>query len=186
MIGIDEVGRGCWAGPLLVVATRSTSELASSLRDSKKLSKKQRQAMIEGIRSTCDIGEGWVNPSEVDALGLTQAMRLAVERALTNLSADSGEEIIMDGGINYCDDKFTNVTCVIKADDLYPIVSAESIFAKVARDNYMIQIAEKYPGYSFESHVGYGTKAHSDALKLLGVTDIHRLSYKPIKALINL
>ncbi len=184
MIGIDEVGRGCWAGPLLVVAARQQHTLATNLRDSKKLTAKQRQSMVGDIKATCDIGEGWVEPSEVDELGLTGAMRLAVSRALRNLAAQTDEEIIMDGSINYCDEGYTNVSCVVKADDLYAIVSAASIVAKVARDAYMTEIAETYPGYAFERHVGYGTKAHSDALKLLGVTKIHRLSYKPIKAFI--
>ena len=186
MIGIDEVGRGCWAGPLLVVAARQKHPLSLSLKDSKKLSAKQRQVLIEGISSSCDIGEGWVEAAEVDTLGLTGAMKLAVKRALAGLNAKSDEEIIMDGNFNYCEDVFANVTCAVKADDLYPIVSAASIYAKVARDDYMAKVGKEYPGYAFESHVGYGTKSHSDAIRLLGVTKLHRVSYKPIKVFLEL
>lgn len=181
VIGIDEVGRGCWAGPLLVVAARQTGELPLGLADSKALTKLRRQALIRDITNNCELGEGWVEPHEIDQLGLTAAMRLAVERALAGLRAHHDEAIIMDGHINYCADNFTNVQCVIKADALHPIVSAASIFAKVARDNYMTLAALDYPDYGFEKHVGYGTKAHIEALQRQGICKLHRLSYKPIK-----
>lgn len=181
VIGIDEVGRGCWAGPLLVVAARAKARLPNGLNDSKLLRPAQRQALVDGIVSSCDIGEGWVEPNEIDELGLTAAMRLAVERALQALGAHPDESIIMDGHINYCPAQFSQVQCVIKADSLHPIVSAASIFAKVTRDNYMKLQALEYPGYGFEGHVGYGTKAHQAALAAKGPTVIHRLSYKPVK-----
>ncbi len=184
MIGIDEVGRGCWAGPLLVVAARQISDLPKSLKDSKLITKKRRELLIDDIEQTCELGEGWVQHDEIDQLGLSEAMRLAVKRALTALNAKSNEEIIMDGNINYCPISFTSVKTVIKADSLYPIVSAASIFAKVKRDNLMIDLAKVYPEYQFERHVGYGTKLHSDLLKQFGVSPIHRLSYKPIQALL--
>ncbi len=182
VIGIDEVGRGCWAGPLLVVAARQTKQLPDGMRDSKKLSKKQRELLQEAIVDTCDLGEGWVEPAEIDEFGLTRAMKLAVSRALASIGAKSNEEIIIDGTINYCGDEFSNVQCIARADDTHPIVSAASIYAKVTRDNHMAELAKQYPEYGFENHVGYGTKYHIDAIKLLGVCDIHRLSYKPLKA----
>ena len=184
MIGIDEVGRGCWAGPLLVVAARQTSVLPLGLADSKLVSKKKRERLFGGIGLACETGEGWVQPSEVDLLGLTAAMHLAVERSLLSLGAEVNEEIIIDGNINYCPVRFTNVSAVINADANYPIVSAASIYAKVLRDRYMTQQALNYPAYSFEKHVGYGTAAHISALKQHGVCVLHRLSYKPIKAFI--
>ncbi|MDQ5972181.1 MAG: ribonuclease [Patescibacteria group bacterium] len=184
MIGIDEVGRGCWAGPLLVVAARQTGDLPYGLDDSKKLSKKQRLALLAGIASSCQLGEGWAQPQEIDQLGLTAAMRLAVSRALTAIDAQDSEEIIMDGSINYCDTQYQNVTCVVAADSAYPIVSAASIHAKVTRDQAMTDLALQCQGYGFESHVGYGTKAHLEALKVLGVSSHHRKSYKPIQALL--
>jgi len=182
MIGIDEVGRGCWAGPLLVVAARAKGTLPDGLKDSKKLSKKQRQILYVAIEKSCDRGEGWVQPVEIDELGLTEAMRLGVFRALNALKATHEEEIIMDGTFNYVSKEFINVKCIAKADDLYPIVSAAAIYAKVTRDTYMASEAHaQFPDYNFDLHVGYGTAAHIAALKLYGVTSQHRLSYKPIK-----
>ncbi|MEO5627820.1 MAG: ribonuclease HII [Candidatus Saccharimonadales bacterium] len=184
MIGIDEVGRGCWAGPLLVVAARQVGELSPLLADSKVLSKKKRQALMHPIEQTCQLGEGWVEPAEIDALGLTAAMRLAVKRALQALDAQPNEPIIMDGNFNYCPAQYLSVACVVDADADYPIVSAASIYAKVKRDQFMTDLAVTTPGYGFEKHVGYGTKAHIDALKKLGVSSNHRKSYKPIQALL--
>lgn len=181
VIGIDEVGRGCWAGPLLVVAARQTADLPAGLADSKVLSKARRQTLVDGIAGSCDLGEGWVQPHEIDQVGLTAAMHLGVERALSAINAKPDESIIMDGHINYCPPEFVSVQCVVKADSLYPIVSAASVFAKVTRDNYMTLAALDFPGYGFESHVGYGTKAHTEALQKLGTCKLHRLSYKPIK-----
>ncbi len=182
MIGIDEVGRGCWAGPLLVVAARQVADLPPGLADSKKLSKKRRQNLLEGIQLSCQLGEGWVQPAEIDQLGLTAAMRLAVQRALAAINATNDEAIIMDGDINYCDLAFTKVSCVIAADDSYPIVSAASIYAKVTRDQAMTDLSLQFAGYGFDKHVGYGTRAHLEALQNLGVTSQHRKSYKPIQA----
>ncbi len=180
MIGIDEVGRGCWAGPLLVVAARSRTELPAGLRDSKKLSKIQRNKFHDLIIQTCDLGEGWVEPAEIDELGLTGAMKLAVSRALLALGAIASDKIIMDGSINYCAPNFENVECVVKADDLHPIVSAASIYAKVTRDRRMTELSLEYPNYGFESHVGYGTKIHAAALQKLGICSLHRKSFKPV------
>lgn len=182
MIGIDEVGRGAWAGPLLVVAARQKSALPDGLEDSKVLSKKTRSGLIQDIQVSCDIGHGWVHPAEIDELGLTAAMNLAVSRALTELKATRDEEIIMDGNINYCEPQFLNVSCVVKADADYPIVSAASIYAKVTRDNLMTEAGQEYPNHGFDKHVGYGTKLHIAALQQYGLTNLHRLSYKPVKA----
>jgi ribonuclease HII len=184
MIGIDEVGRGCWAGPLLVVAARQVTALPTGLADSKVLKRGQREALMVDIQSSCDLGEGWVEPAEIDEIGLTAAMHLAVERALAALDAQADESIVMDGNINYCPEKYTDVQCIVKADADYPIVSAASIFAKVSRDQKMAQYAEEFPGYCFAEHVGYGTKVHLAALNSLGITPLHRRSYKPIQAFV--
>lgn len=185
-IGIDEVGRGCWAGPLLVVAARSATALPSELTDSKLLTSKQRQSLMAAITSACQFGEGWVQSVEIDELGLTRAMSLGVKRALTALNAKYDERIIMDGKINYCSDKFVNVDCVIKADKKHKVVSAASVYAKVKRDQHMTKQAKKYPHYGFEQHVGYGTAQHRQALLKQGVSAIHRKSYKPIAKMIKL
>jgi ribonuclease HII len=182
MIGIDEVGRGCWAGPLLVVAARAKLSLPEGLVDSKMLSKQQREALLEAIIETCDLGEGWVQPEEIDRFGLAGAMRLGVSRALLSLGAGFKDEIIMDGTVNYCPNEFTGVQTVAKADQLHPIVSAASIYAKVQRDAHMARAAIFYPFYGFEKHVGYGTALHQAALKVHGISNIHRKSFKPIQA----
>ena len=184
IIGIDEVGRGCWAGPLVASAVLLDDMTAiTGLKDSKKLSERRRNLINEDIQKHAQgIGVGWVDAKEVDALGLTESVRLAMRRALDQIGYD-GVEIIIDGNYNFLSD-IPLTTAVIKADDTIPAVSAASIVAKVARDNYMKEIAMEYPEYSFEKHVGYGTQLHRNALQAHGVTKIHRLSYKPIKALL--
>jgi ribonuclease HII len=186
MIGIDEVGRGCWAGPLLVVAARERSILPQGLNDSKKLSRKSRESLKIDIEIVCDIGEGWVTPAEIDALGLAQAMRLAVARALEKLGARRDEKIIMDGTVNYCSPEFINVHTEPRADGSYPIVSAASIYAKVIRDQFMASLDTQYAVYEFAKHVGYGTALHQRMLQLHGPSDMHRLSFAPIKKLATL
>jgi ribonuclease HII len=181
VIGIDEVGRGSLAGPLLVVAARQVNELPPGVADSKVLSKKVRESLFNDIYIACDIGEGWVTALEINSLGLTKAMRLAVKRALSQLQAAADEEIIMDGNINYCAKKFINARPIINADADYPTVSAASIYAKVLRDRYMTTIAKDYPHYSFEKHVGYGTKLHREMIKLHGTCELHRIAWRPFQ-----
>lgn len=185
MIGIDEVGRGAWAGPLLVVAARDRGPLPEGLKDSKVLTKHRREMLQQSIEAACDLGEGWVSPQEIDQLGLTEAMRLAVQRALSDIDAAIDEQIIMDGHINYCAPSFQNVQAVVDADATYPIVSAASIYAKVVRDAAMVELGKQFPAYGFDRHVGYGTRQHRDALVEYGVCLIHRTSYKPIRGLVT-
>lgn len=184
VIGIDEVGRGAWAGPLLVVAARQKADLSPNLKDSKLLSKTSRGSLLPGIKEVCDIGEGWVMPAEIDRLGLSEAMRLGVARALEAIDAWKNERIIVDGNINFCDSKYLRASAVVGADALFPVVSAASIAAKQARDNFMSRLPERYALWEFDRHVGYGTARHITLLKRHGVSDIHRRSYKPIKALL--
>ncbi len=178
-VGIDEVGRGCWAGPLVASAVILGNEVPG-LDDSKKLTKKRRGELDLLIRKNAEVGLGWVTPAEVDEIGLTEAVRLAMQRAIDQLDADYGE-VIIDGNYNYLT-HIPNSRAVIGADGSIPVVSAASIIAKVARDTYMEQLEEKYLPWQFARHVGYGTAVHIEALKLYGISDIHRLSYKPIKA----
>lgn len=184
MVGLDEVGRGCWAGPLLVVAAQAKSDLPPGLKDSKLLNRKQRIIILDLLSICCNFGEGWVSAAEIDKFGLANALRLGVRRALNKLVAEIDEEIIMDGKVNYLPRKFTNGKCLVDGDNLVPIVSAASIHAKVTRDRYMSKLALKYPAYGFERHVGYGTKYHARVLRDRGVIRyVHRASYSPVHKL---
>ncbi len=176
MIGVDEVGRGAWAGPLLVCAAR-LNENVEGLRDSKKLSKKQRERLNAAILLSADIGYGWVPAEELDAIGLSSALKLATMRALEAVTPRDGEEIIIDGSVNFAP-QYAHVTVAVKADDTYPCVSAASIAAKVARDGYMLDLDRKFPEYSFGSNVGYGTRAHAEAISAYGLCLEHRKSFR--------
>jgi ribonuclease HII len=178
IVGIDEVGRGAWAGPMVVGAVLLGDVTISGLTDSKLLSKKRREQFDLEIRQKAiAIGLGWVSAKQIDEIGLSQALKLAARRALAHIQ-DEYQEIIIDGTIALIDDP--RVTLLKKADLLIPTVSAAAIIAKVARDNYMKHLDEVFPGYAFTGHVGYGTAAHRGAIEKLGVTPLHRLSYAPL------
>ena len=187
MIGIDEVGRGAWAGPLLVVSVRlkKGKNLPEGLNDSKKLSRHTRETLAAQIRSVCDIGEGWVSADMIDILGLSRAMKSATLLSLLQIDALQEERIIMDGSVNYFKDTaYVNAEIKIKADQTEPLVSAASIVAKTLRDGLMRLYASDFPEYSFETNVGYGTNTHRVALEMLGVTRIHRQSFQPMRAMV--
>ena len=182
-VGIDEVGRGCWAGPLVAGAVILSTPI-DGVKDSKKLTKFQRERLAEIIFArAASFGLGWVWPGEIDEVGLSAAVRLAMQRAFAEIKGEY-DAIVIDGNLNFLKDNPKSL-CLIKADDSVPAVSAASIIAKVARDKYMSDIATKYPEYAFEQHVGYGTNQHLQMLKLYGVTEIHRKSFRPIQALKN-
>jgi ribonuclease HII len=180
IVGIDEVGRGCWAGPLVAGAVVLDQPILG-LKDSKKLSKLQREKLAVQIETEAvAYGLGWVWPDEIDQDGLTISVKRAMQLALDAIHIEY-DEIIVDGNINYLNEN-TKAKALVKADDLVPAASAASILAKVARDNYMATTAAtQYPLYGFEKHVGYGTTVHIQALREHGTTGIHRLSYKPIQ-----
>lgn len=183
ILGIDEVGRGPWAGPLVIGAVVLGGVEISGLTDSKKLTKKRREELDTLIREqAAGYGIGWVGASEIDEIGLSQALRLATRRAVEQITVPY-HEIIIDGTINFLEgtSKGQHVTTMKKADLLVPSVSAASIIAKVARDTYMEEQDAIYPGYGFASHVGYGTAAHRLAIEQLGVTPLHRLSFAPLR-----
>ncbi|MDB5186574.1 MAG: putative Ribonuclease [Candidatus Saccharibacteria bacterium] len=182
ILGIDEVGRGPWAGPLVIGAVVLGGKEIEGLTDSKKLSKKRRDELDVIIRRDASgFGLGWVDASEIDEIGLSAALVLATKRAVEQVKVPY-HEIIIDGTINFLKDtsKAQYVTTLKKADLLIPSVSAASIIAKVARDNYMIEQANLYPEYKFGSHVGYGTAVHRAAIDEYGVTPLHRLSFAPL------
>jgi len=181
IVGIDEVGRGSLAGPLVAGAVVLARPIVG-LKDSKKLTRQQRQKLDVQIRAEAlAFGLGWVSSEEIDQLGLTGAVRLAMERALEVIHLFY-DHIIIDGKYNFMR---TNVLAeaIIKADDRIPEVSAASIIAKVARDQFMAERSTEFPGYGFERHVGYGTSAHLNALQDLGICELHRRSFRPVQLL---
>ena len=191
ILGIDEVGRGPLAGPLVVGAViLPDAEWVLELRDSKKLSAKRREVLNEIIlKEAVATGLGWVFPTELDEVGISQALRLATGRAVKSVQElhKPFSQIIIDGKVNFLAgtalERF--VSTMPKADDLIREVSAASIIAKVARDRYMIQLAEKFPEYGFENHVGYGTAKHLAAISEFGVCPEHRKSFEPIKSMVG-
>jgi ribonuclease HII len=175
MIGIDEVGRGAWAGPLLVCAARLNAPI-DGLTDSKLLSAKKREHFAEIIKNWANVGFGWVSAEEIDNIGLSRALRLATARAIANLGINTNEQVIIDGSVNFAPE--FNSKTIIKADLTVPVVSAASIIAKVTRDAHMAELAIVYPNYGFEKHVGYGTAFHKEAIAKYGYTPEHRRSFK--------
>ena len=193
ILGIDEVGRGPLAGPLVigaVILPEEKPEWANELRDSKKLSVKKREKLSEVILAEAPAtGLGWVSSDELDKIGISNALKLATRRAVEEIQEKhiSFSQIIIDGKINFLSGTRLEsfVSTVVKADDSIKEVSAASIIAKVARDNYMYQLEEKYSEYGFKSHVGYGTAKHIAAIKEFGLTPEHRKSFEPIKSMIG-
>ena len=190
ILGIDEVGRGPWAGPLVVGAVILGGAEIEGLNDSKKLTKKRREALDGVIREQAAAWAlGWVSAGELDDLGMSQALRLATRRAVKEIQAkcqkngSTFDEIIIDGTVNFLADTALEryVTVMAKADGLIPSVSAASIIAKVARDQFMAEQDAVYPGYGFASNAGYGVAKHRAAIERLGVTPLHRLSFAPLQ-----
>lgn len=189
IVGIDEAGRGPWAGPVVAgaVILNLDNSLIEGVVDSKKLTAKKREGLysliIESVKA---YGVGIVSYDEIDLIGIGKAVNLAMVRAvreIENKINESVDYLIIDGGttkvLAYLQQKIN------KGDLLHYSISAASILAKVTRDRLMLKEAEIYPEYGFEKHMGYGTKLHSDALNIYGPTIIHRKSFKPIENLIS-
>ena len=193
ILGIDEVGRGPWAGPLVigaVILPEEKPDWAEKLTDSKKLTAKKREKLNEIILSEAPATAlGWFSSRELDELGMSKSLKLAARRAVEGIRRKKVPftEIIIDGTVNFLDEtKLKNyVTMLKKADFLIKEVSAASIIAKVARDSYMTELAKLYPDYGFENHVGYGTAAHKKAIETLGIIPEHRKSFKPIAKILG-
>lgn len=182
LLGIDEAGRGPWAGPLVVGAVILGDIKIEGLTDSKKLSKKKRELLYNEIVARAEaFGTGWVDAIELDEIGMSAALRLATRRAVEKISIPYSE-IIIDGTVNFLADtqKGRYVQTMTKADLLIPSVSAASIVAKVERDRYMLKQSLLYPEYGFNLHSGYGVVRHREAIKTHGVTPLHRLSFAPL------
>lgn len=180
--GVDEAGRGPWAGPVVAGAVildleKMPDHLKSGLDDSKKLSATKRENLFEDILSCADIGLGQANVAEIDRINILQATFLAMSRALESLDQQADFALI-DGN------KVPPLSCqaeaIVKGDGRSLSIAAASIIAKVTRDRLMAKLSLDYPGYGWENNKGYGTKAHQQGLAELGVTEHHRKSYKPI------
>lgn len=187
--GIDEAGRGPWAGPVTAgaVIINRDSELGSAVKDSKKMTKAHRDCSYQEIKDTALAwGIGEVSASEIDDWGISISVRRAMQKALSDAETmlkSKADYLIIDGA-NVMDIAGYPSFKVNKGDSRHYSIAAASVLAKVYRDNLMEEYALEYPEYSFENHVGYGTKAHRDALKKYGITPLHRKSFKPIAALL--
>lgn len=182
--GIDEAGRGALAGPVAagVVVLPNSKDIQKKLdgvNDSKQLSIKKREYWLEVIKQeavSSQVGFGW--PEEIDELGIVPATRLAAMRALAKIGKTPGHLLI--DAISIPETEIEE-TSLIKGDCRSLSVACASIAAKVTRDRYMVEAAEKYPGYGFAAHKGYGTKRHRQAIERLGPSEIHRMSFAPMR-----
>ena len=177
--GVDEAGRGPWAGPVVAAAVILPKNfMTDKINDSKKLSKKNRDLLYENITKNADFGLGFATVTEIDKLNILQASLLAMKRAVGNLNKVPVKALI-DG--NTIPPNLPCVSeCIVKGDTKVVSIAAASIVAKVVRDRFMTKLAQLHPGYGWERNFGYGVKEHQEALKTLGVTSEHRRSFKPI------
>lgn len=193
ILGIDEVGRGPYAGPLVIGAcilgdwqNSENAEWIEKLTDSKKLSAKRREELYVLIKEKAlAAATGWVSSAEIDEIGLSEALRLATRRAVEQIQQTKVpfSEIIIDGTMNFLVgtklEKY--VSTLKKGDFLVKEISAASILAKVERDKYMVELDAVYPEYGLGKHVGYGTAAHQKAMEEFGLTPEHRRSFRPVR-----
>ena len=183
--GVDEVGRGPLAGPVVAAAViLDPTKPIDGLMDSKKLTESKRQVLSKVIKERAlSWALGRAEVEEIDEINILQASLLAMERAVLGLDIKPIKAMV-DGN------KLPNLDCqaeaIIKGDSKIPAISAASIIAKVARDSEMLELDTQYPGYGLAKHKGYPTKAHLAALSELGVTPIHRVSYKPVRQLLEI
>lgn len=177
--GMDEAGRGPWAGPVVAAAVvLDRSAVPDGLNDSKKLTEKKRDALFDLIQASAQVGVGIGTVAEIDQLNIARANDLAMERAIANLPT-APAFILIDG--NWVPRGLSiPARAIPKGDGLSLSIGAASIIAKVTRDRIMADLAERHPGYGWETNKGYGTQAHRDGLQANGVTPHHRRSFKPI------
>lgn len=183
LAGLDEVGRGPLAGPVVAAAViLDPARPIPGLLDSKRLSEARREQLAAQIQ---DQALAWAvaraGVAEIDRLNILQASLLAMQRALAALDP-APLEALVDG--NRCPELPCPAQAVVKGDNCVPAIMAASILAKVSRDREMVALAGRYPGYGLEKHKGYPTRAHIAALQRLGVTDIHRRSFGPVRKLL--
>jgi len=178
--GVDEVGRGPLAGPVVAAAViLDPQQPIAGLADSKKLSEKKRQLLSQEIKQKA---LSWkiarASVEEIDELNILHASMLAMKRAVEGLSIQP-DHAMVDG--NRLPDLDMSAEAIVGGDNLVDCISAASIIAKVSRDDEMVELDAVYPGYGLAGHKGYPTKKHREAIEQLGVTDIHRKSFAPVK-----
>ncbi len=174
--GVDEAGRGPLAGPVYAAAViLEKGQTIEGVNDSKKLSEKKRELLFDKIINECkDYSIGTASEKEIDELNILQATFLAMKRAVDGLSIKPDCALVDGNQIPILD---CDVTTVVKGDAKSESIAAASILAKVSRDRYMLEMAEKYPQYGFEKHKGYGTKLHYEMIEKYGICDIHRKTF---------
>lgn len=183
--GIDEVGRGPLAGPVIAAAViidpaTLPVRLADELNDSKKLSAKKRETLAALVLESCTFGFGEASVAEIDRLNILKATFLAMSRAVAALGRPI-DHALVDG--NQVPPLPCPVRCVVGGDGLSLSIAAASVIAKVRRDRLMAELAKEFPGYAWEKNAGYGTAAHMEGLRRLGPTPHHRVSFAPIAQL---
>jgi ribonuclease HII len=179
--GIDEAGRGPWAGPVVAAAVILDAErIPHGLNDSKKLTHEKREALFQPILISSHVGLGIVSAAEIDEINILQATYLAMIRAVENLDPRPTWALV-DG--NRAPPLVCKTETIVKGDAKSLSIAAASIIAKVTRDRMMVAMENQYPGYNFAAHKGYGTANHASALSKLGPCLEHRKSFAPIRAL---
>ena len=180
--GLDEVGRGPLAGPVLaaaVVLVRPLDpELAALIDDSKVLTARRREALVPRIRAVAQVGLGWATVEEIDRINILQASMLAMRRALDALPERPGMALV--DGNKVPDGLPCDGRAVVGGDAISLSIAAASIIAKVVRDHEMLRLATLHPGYGWERNAGYGTREHIAGLDRIGVCDHHRRSFAPV------
>lgn len=177
--GIDEVGRGALAGPVVAACViLNPHRIPQGIRDSKKLSDGQRRTLFELISDTaCSIGIGCIEPKIIDEVNIYNATKMAMKSALLNM--DKSPDFLLIDDIKLYDISISSLS-FSKGESKSVSVAAASIIAKVYRDDIMIKLSNIYPLYGFSSHKGYATSLHKEALFKYGPTDVHRYSYSPV------
>lgn len=198
LLGVDEAGRGSWAGPVVAGACALQRgvkyDFSPLLNDSKKLSPKKRKEIFGMLQDSmekglCFGGVGIIGSEIIDQVGIREANRLAMQEALRQVLSRAGNNfrlIKIDGRDNYRFDGIDSgrIEYIVRGDTFVPEIQAASILAKVSRDTLMEELAKTYRNYGFEKHKGYGTRLHEELLGIHRPSDMHRKSYAPIKKLI--
>ena len=174
--GVDEVGRGCLAGPV-IAASGILKRPIKGLMDSKKLSSKKRENLCKAIIENSIFAIGSADNQEIDKINILQASLLAMQRSLEKLDLKP-RKVLVDG--THIFETSIEIESIVRGDNLIPSISAASIVAKVYRDKLMMAYSKEFPDYGFHKHKGYPTKLHKEMLKKYGLTRIHRRTFKGV------